>query len=121
MKDFLDFDTKNFYKQNRADFLNFLNKEKEILDLRAGFYQKCLELPQDFIIYEPIFLKNSKVVSHYAKHYRGILLKECAKSQLQSLNDLKNLEIQGLKLLNIDTKTIKNIQKNFLTYEVKND
>ena len=118
---FLDFDTKNFYKQNRANFLNFLNKEKEILDLRAGFYQKCLELSQDFIIYEPIFLKNSKVVSHYAKHYRGILLKECAKSQLQSLNDLKNLEIQGLKLLNIDTKTIKNIQKNFLTYEVKND
>lgn len=117
---FLGFETKKFYHDNQEIFLHFLKKDKEVLDLRAGFYQKCLELPKDFLIYEPLFIKNGKVISHYAKHYRGILLRECAKNTLASLEDLENMEIQGLKLLEIQTKPCKKSQKIFLTYEVKN-
>lgn len=117
---FLNFETKKLYRDNQEIFLQFLKKDKEVLDLRAGFYQKCLELPEEFLIYEPLFIKNGKVVSHYAKHYRGILLRECAKKTLASLKDLENMEIQGLRLLEIQTKPYKKSQKIFLTYEVKN-
>lgn len=118
---FLDFDTKKFYHKNQESFLEFLKSDKEVLDLRAGFYQKCLELPAEFLIYEPLFIKNGKVVSHYAKHYRGILLRECAKNALTSLKDLESLEIEGLKLLEIAQKTHKKNHKILLTYEVKAD
>lgn len=117
---FLDFETKKLYRDNQEIFLQFLKKDKEVLDLRAGFYQKCLELPEEFLIYEPLFIKNGKVVSHYAKHYRGILLRECAKNTLASLKNLENMEIQGLRLLEIQTKPYKKSHKIFLTYEVKN-
>ena len=61
-------------------------------------------------------IKNGKVISHYAKHYRGILLRECAKNTLASLEDLENMEIQGLKLLEIQTKPYKKSQKIFLSH-----
>lgn len=100
---FYSFDTKKFYKENENPFKQHLGKDKEILDLRAGFYQKCLEFDKNYTLLEPIFIKNNKVVSHYAKHYRGVLLKECAKNKVDCLLGLEDLEIEGLKRLKKET------------------
>ena len=51
-------------------------KDNEILDLRAGFYQKAykLELPHTKVE----FFKNGKKSTHYSKYYRGLLLRNIA-------------------------------------------
>ena len=112
---FLDFETKKFYKAHQEQFLGFL--EGEILDLRAGFYQKCLTLGNDFQVYEPVFIKEGKTVSHYAKYYRGILLRECAKSKIPNSKALFKLKIQGLshpRIQNLNNTKIR------IFYEVLN-
>ena len=60
------------------------------------------------------FLKNGKTVSHWAKAYRGIVLRECAKHKIQSLEDFRSLEIEGLKVKEI--KTLKN--KTEIVYDI---
>ena len=52
------------------------------------------------------FLKNGKTVSHWAKAYRGIVLREIAKHNIQSLETFGKLEIEGLDVEEI--KVIKN-------------
>ncbi|MDE5603152.1 MAG: peroxide stress protein YaaA, partial [Helicobacter sp.] len=113
---FLDFESKKFYASNRQIYLELIDKEKEILDLRAGFYQQCLIIPPKFLVYEPIFIKNQKKVSHYAKYYRGILLKECANNNVKTLSELERLPIEGLKIL--DIKRDMATSKVFIYYEV---
>ena len=72
---------------------------QEILDLRAGFYDKF------YIPKNPIttlkFLKEGKVVSHWAKAYRGIVLRTAATHQVQSVAELLALNIEGLVLSEI--------------------
>ncbi|AWI33910.1 YaaA family protein [Helicobacter apodemus] len=113
---FLEFESKKFYASYKEKYFQFLDKEKEILDLRAGFYQQCLPIPPKFLVYEPIFIKNQKKVSHYAKYYRGILLKECANKNVKTLSELENLLIEGLKIL--DIKRNITTSKVFIYYEV---
>ena len=50
------------------------------------------------------FLKGGKVVSHWAKHYRGMVLNSMAKNDVQSIAQFMNTEIPGLKLLEIQEK-----------------
>jgi cytoplasmic iron level regulating protein YaaA (DUF328/UPF0246 family) len=47
------------------------------------------------------FIKNSKVVSHWAKAYRGIVLRELALSQIDTLEDFGKLQIEGLHVKEI--------------------
>lgn len=124
----VEFETKKFYVNNAHwiwEYLaNYQVKEShtsknlgnslEFLDLRAGFYQKCLTLDKaatffhccNILVYEPNFIKNGKVISHYAKHYRGILLRVCAQEKLTHLEDLENLYIEalGIGFCSRDTK-----------------
>ncbi|WP_104721095.1 YaaA family protein [Helicobacter mesocricetorum] len=113
---FLGFESKKFYAKNKEKYLKFLDKEKEILDLRAGFYQQCLPIPSTFLVYEPIFIKNQKKVSHYAKYYRGILLRECANNNLKTLKELECLMIEGLNILDIKRDMANS--KTLIYYEV---
>ena len=93
------------YKENIKTTLdNYLGDE--VVDLRAGFYDKFYKPSMLTITYK--FLKNGKVVSHWAKHYRGLLVKELAKANIQSFAQLMTLEIDGLKLIEIQEK--KNIK-----------
>lgn len=132
----LSFNTKQFYAKNLENIWGFLlqndststkaqdKKSLEFLDLRAGFYQKCFPLnkiPTSFnigkcLVYEPNFIKNGKVVSHYAKHYRGVLLRVCAKEKLQCLQDLNNLYIEGLELESTQSIQEKHLERVVLTY-----
>ena len=54
------------------------------------------------------FLKDGKVVSHWAKYYRGKIVKELAQNNIRSFDELMRLEIEGLKLIEIQEK--KNIK-----------
>jgi len=100
-----DIDVIKLYKQN-------INKEldeylgEEVIDLRAGFYDKFYKPSASVITYK--FLKEGKVVSHWAKHYRGMIVRELAQNNITDFAQLMNLEIQNLKLVEIQEK--KNIK-----------
>ncbi len=103
-----------FYKERFSYQLDLFLGNDEILDLRAGYYEKFYKLSTPYTTLK--FLKNGKTVSHWAKAYRGIVLREVAKHQISSIKEFMALEIEGLKVLEI--KKIKN--KTEIVYEIIN-
>ena len=95
-----------FYKEHFTKSLDEYIGE-EIIDLRAGFYEKFYT-PKNSTVLTFKFLKDGKVVSHWAKHYRGMLLNTLAKKNVSSIAEFMNTEIPGLKLKEIQEK--KNIK-----------
>ena len=77
-------------------------KDEDILDLRAVFYDKFYKPTKNYTTLK--FIKNGKVVSHWAKAYRGIVLREVALAQINSLEDFMNLPIDNLSIDEIQTK-----------------
>ena len=75
----------------------------EIIDLRAGHYEKFYKAKKANVLTFK-FLKDGKVISHWAKHYRGILLKHLAKNNIVSIADFMNSVVEGLKLVEIQEK-----------------
>jgi len=101
-----------YYKKEFSKVLDEYLFNDIILDLRAGHYDKFYK-PKTYITMK--FLKNNKVVSHWAKAYRGIVLKELAKYQISSKEELLSLEIPNLILKEIqETKN-----KTTIIYEIK--
>jgi len=74
----------------------------EVIDLRAGFYDKFYKPSAPTITYK--FLKDGKVVSHWAKHYRGQIVKELAINNITCFKELMDYNIQGLNILEIIQK-----------------
>ena len=93
-----------FYKERFSYQLDLYLGNTEILDLRAGYYDKFYKITKPYTTLK--FLKNGKSVSHWAKAYRGIVLRELAKHQIDSLEAFMALEIEGLSVQEI--KTTKN-------------
>jgi len=93
-----------YYKQRFTYQLDLLLSQDDILDLRAGYYDKFYKVTKPYITLK--FLKNGKTVSHWAKAYRGIVLKEVAKANIQNIQEFMHLDINGLKVQEI--KVIKN-------------
>ena len=91
-----------FYKDNFTKELDSFIGD-EIIDLRAGFYEKFYA-PKDSSIITIKFLKEGKVVSHWAKHYRGMVLNTIAKNSIQSISEFMNTQIPGLRLKEIQEK-----------------
>ena len=71
-------------------------KDEDILDLRAGFYDKFYKPTKEYTTLK--FVKNGKVVSHWAKAYRGIVLREVAKANINSLEEFMKLSIENLSI-----------------------
>lgn len=84
------------------------------MDLRASFYERFYTIKKPFFTLK--FIKNGKVVSHYAKYYRGLILKEMAKNNIESVDEFKNININELILSEI--QEIKNKQE--FIFEIKN-
>lgn len=100
---FTGFKIENFYRQNFSPAIDELLKDEDILDLRAGFYDKFYTPRKKYTTVK--FLKNSKSVSHFAKAYRGLFLRHIAKAKISSVSQLANLQISGIKINSIiDTK-----------------
>ena len=77
-------------------------KDDDILDLRAGFYDKFYKPTKPYTTLK--FMKDGKVVSHWAKAYRGIVLREVANANINSLEEFMKLSIENLSIEEIQTK-----------------
>ena len=108
-----DIEPDRFYKERFSYQLDLLLANDDILDLRAGYYDKFYKPNKTYTTLK--FLKGAKVVSHWAKAYRGLVLKAIATANIQNIDDFKKLEIQGLSVHEI--KTIKN--KTEIVYNIE--
>lgn len=96
------------YKEYFSAALDEMIGDQEILDLRAGFYDKFYMPKTKSTTLK--FLKEGKVVSHWAKAYRGIVLREVAQHDIGSIQELLAHNIEGLILHEIsETKKKKEI------------
>lgn len=91
--------TKAIYQKSQ-DQIDLLCGDDLIVDLRAEFYQKLYVPKAHYVTFE--FLKDGKKISHYAKYYRGLVLREIAKHQSvdeiwKYLSDLTFLGFQDKK------------------------
>ncbi len=75
----------------------------EILDLRPAYFQKFYK-PKNARVVALKFVKNGKTISHWAKHYRGFVLRSIALCGLVSLDGLEELKIPNLTLVKIENK-----------------
>ena len=107
-----DIKTEKFYNEHSAQLMEAYLAEDEILDLRAGFYDKFYKPTKPYTTLK--FIKEGKVVSHWAKAYRGIVLREIAKAGIETLEDFMKLPIEGLSIKEIQTKK----NKTEIIYEI---
>ena len=103
-----------FYKDRFSYQLDLLLANDDILDLRAGYYDKFYKSNKHYTTLK--FLKNGKVVSHWAKAYRGLVLKTIAVNNIKSIKEFMSLEIENLVAYEI--KTIAN--KTEIVYNIAN-
>ncbi|WP_281951955.1 YaaA family protein [Nitrosophilus kaiyonis] len=94
-----DLKIEKIYKESCSSILDKFLEDEDILDLRAGFYEKFY-IPNKY--YTKLkFIKNGKVVSHFAKAYRGIILRELAKNKIESIDEFMGLNIEKLSIVEI--------------------
>lgn len=110
-----DIKVEKYYKEYSSALLDSYLESEEILDLRAGFYDKFYKPSKPYTSLK--FIKNAKVVSHWAKAYRGIVLRHLAQNNIQTIEALIASNIQGLALK--EKKITKN--KTELIYEISDD
>lgn len=79
--------------------------KRPVVDLRAGFYEKFYTLKVPYATFR--FIKSGKVVSHYAKAYRGIILRRMAEEKVTTQEALGRLEVPGVRLLEMRTVGLK--------------
>jgi cytoplasmic iron level regulating protein YaaA (DUF328/UPF0246 family) len=91
-----------FYHEHGAALMEAYLADEEILDLRAGFYDKFYKPVKPYTTLK--FIKDGKVVSHWAKAYRGIVLREIAKAGVESIDDFMKLPIGGLSIAEIQSR-----------------
>ncbi len=88
-----------YYKEHFSDALDDLLKNEFIIDLRAVFYLKFYK-PKSYHITIK-FIKNGKVISHWAKAYRGKIARELARHQPQNEEEFQKIRFQNLQVLEI--------------------
>lgn len=99
------FKTESFYKEHFSHALDAWIDEECVLDLRAGFYEKFYTLKRPYITMK--FLKQGKVVSHFAKAYRGEVLRQIAIHQPHDEKELGEIHFKGLHIHEIITQKLK--------------
>lgn len=97
-----DIEVAKYYKANSAELLDEYLAGEEILDIRAGYYDRFYVPSKPYTTLK--FIKDGKAVSHWAKAYRGIVLREIAKAGIDSLEDFIKLPIENLTIQEIQIK-----------------
>ncbi|MCR6573767.1 YaaA family protein [Campylobacter insulaenigrae] len=100
-----NFNIEKFYKDNFSKELDNFLKDEIVIDLRAKFYEKFYVLNQPYISFT--FLKNSKILSHYAKAYRGVILNFLAINNIKNKKEILEKLPQNLKIKEIKTQGLK--------------
>ncbi len=99
------FDIYKLYQKRVTETLDNLNED--FIDLRAKFYEKMYK-PKKAITFK--FIKNGKVVSHFAKAYRGTLARHISICQPKTVDEVLKIEFPGIKIIEIqEIKGIKEI------------
>ena len=96
-----DLKPEKLYKEQSYLMDEYLADE-DILDLRAGFYDKFYKPTKPYTTLK--FIKNGKVVRHWAKAYRGIVLREIAQAKINTLEEFMKLPLKNLSISEIQTK-----------------
>ena len=94
-----NFAIEKFYKKETSALLDDFLKDELIIDLRAGFYDKFYVPSKPYITMK--FIKGGKVVSHWAKAYRGKIVRALAKEQPIDEAALMAINFEGLKIKEI--------------------
>ncbi|CAA6809177.1 MAG: UPF0246 protein YaaA [uncultured Campylobacterales bacterium] len=92
-----------YYKEVQSSILDKYFKDEDILDLRAGVYEKFYQIKKPYITLK--FLKEGKVVSHYSKAYRGVILRLLAGMNIKKIDNFEKLKFKNMIL--VDSKTEK--------------
>lgn len=103
-----------FYRDRFSYQLDLCLGGSDILDLRAGYYDKFYEVKKPHTTLK--FLKGGKTVSHWAKAYRGLVLRAVAQKAINSMKEFMALEIEGLSVAEI--RVVKN--KTEIIYDIVN-
>ncbi len=109
---FENFKIDEFYNKNFSYKLDKLLEGELIIDLRAGFYEKFYKIKEPYITMK--FNKKGKTVSHWAKAYRGLILRELSKYQPLNKNDFDLIEFKNLK----NTEIIERNEKTEYIFEI---
>jgi len=88
-----------FYKEVFSPSLDAMLENEFIVDLRAGFYEKFYTIKKPFVTAK--FLKNGKVVSHFAKAYRGKMVRQLCILQPQNEEAFQKINFEHLKIVEI--------------------
>lgn len=102
---FLNIKIDKFYNEHFSNDLDKYLFDEDILDLRAGFYEKFYTIKKPY--YTMKFIKDGKVVSHFAKAYRGEVLKLMAQNGIKNFDELLNMQIKNLNIVEIIEKKLK--------------
>jgi len=103
-----------FYKERFSYQLDLYLGKSDILDLRAGYYDKIYKVTKPYTTLK--FLKNGKTVSHWAKAYRGKVLKAVSKKQHKLNGRVYGFRDRTFKVQEI--KVIKNKTEIILQYSI---
>ena len=96
------FEVDKIYQKALKEPLDSFLEDEDILDLRAKYYERFYKPSKKYTTLK--FLKNQKVVSHYAKAYRGLVLRHLAKNNISSIKEFKSLKIDTLEIVEIIEK-----------------
>ena len=101
------FDIYKEYSKYITPLLDEINKKEIFIDLRAKFYEKIYK-PKNAITFK--FIKNNKVVSHFAKAYRGKLTAIISKHKPKTIEDVLKISFPDIEIVEIiEKKGIKEI------------
>ena len=90
------------YREAGTPLMDACLEGEDILDLRAGFYDKVYRPSAPYTVLK--FLKGGKVVSHWAKAYRGLVLRAAAQAGVETMDAFMALPIAGLSIAEIQTR-----------------
>ena len=99
-----DLAPEKFYKEYFLNALDEVLTKEHYLDLRAGFYNKFYKPTSPYTTLK--FIRDGKVVSHWAKAYRGIVLRHLAINNIQTIEDFMKMNIPNLLIKEIIQKGI---------------
>lgn len=100
----------NCYKNSSNDKItNYLSNDF-IVDLRAKFYEKFYTIKKEHVTFT--FMKSGKIITHYSKKYRGLLLREFAKQNTKYID--KTFKMEGIKYIESKKEKLKET----LIYEI---
>lgn len=97
-----DIAPEQYYKSRFNAALDAHLEGTELLDLRAGYYDKFYKPSQPVTTMK--FIKGGKVVSHWAKAYRGSVARHQAQRCFETVDALLASDIPGLQLKEIVRK-----------------